>query len=90
MSTSIHLPETLTIQSVSEEYTRINEILAGIESNITLVADNISNIDTAGLQLLLALVTKIQREGCSFNWQEPSEALIKNAENLGLTDQLQL
>ncbi|AHF02241.1 hypothetical protein THIAE_04750 [Thiomicrospira aerophila AL3] len=90
MSSVISLPETLTIQSVQSEYARITDLLVDCEPNITLVADNIINIDTAGLQLLLALITKIQREGFNFSWQDPAEPLIKSAENLGLTDALQL
>jgi anti-anti-sigma regulatory factor len=90
MSNLLSLPETLTIQTVQAEYARLAELLPEFDDSISFEAHNIANIDTAGLQLLVSLITKIQCDGKSFIWLNPSDALIKNAENLGLTDALQL
>ncbi|SFR49686.1 lipid asymmetry maintenance protein MlaB [Thiomicrospira sp. ALE5] len=90
MSNQLSLPESLTIQNVQAEYTRLGEALLGLEGGITLQADQVQNVDTAGLQLLVAFVTRVQREGQALTWQDPSDSLIKNAENLGLTEFLQL
>lgn len=90
MSHQLSLPETLTIQTVQTEYDKLGELISALDNTINFEADKIQNIDTAGLQLLVSLVTKIQCDGKSFNWINPSDTLIKHAESLGLTDALQL
>lgn len=90
MSSVLTLPETLTIQTVQTEYENMAAQLSELNDRITLQASQVGNIDSAGLQLLLAFISKIQRDGKSFEWESPSDALLKSADNLGLTDQLQL
>ena len=53
-------------------------------SVIELKADTVMKADTAGLQLMAALSTEVNKTGGQLIWKKPSEALISAAQQLGL------
>ena len=59
-------------------------------STATLDASSIDRIDTAGLQLLVAVAGTIHDLGHSVAWDSPSDSLRAAAADLGLTNPLQL
>ncbi len=44
--------------------------------NITIDAEKVEDIDTAGLQLLLSFVKAVKEKGRKVSWQAPSETLV--------------
>lgn len=85
------LPESLTIvqaQSLHDQF----EQLVEQESceQIVLRADTVERTDTAGLQLLLALVLAAKDRQINLVWDRPSAGLLAGASTLGLRQALGL
>ena len=87
---SITLPTALTIQSVSADHKDLIERISSIEAPVQLDAGSIEEIDTAGMQLLLALVNELNAQSLKTEWQSPSEVLIQTAATLGMSEALAL
>lgn len=88
-SMSINCGETLNIASAAELQQQINSALEK-SSTIEMVADTVVKVDTAGLQLMVALSRELERSNGSLLWKTPSEVVIQAAVSLGLTDQVGL
>nr|WP_281423948.1 STAS domain-containing protein [Oceanobacter mangrovi] len=58
--------------------------------DIFLKADDVQYCDTAGLQLLLALVQTVQAAGLQISWQGVSDVVRDTSKLLGLTSALLL
>lgn len=86
---SIHCDETLDIRQVSDLKLRLLQALDAAQS-ITLQAQNIERADTAGLQLLAAFFIDARAKGIPIAWQQPSQALVKAANLIGLAGLLDL
>ena len=86
----ITLPKTLTIQSVSADHKDLSERIIDIEAPVQLDAGTIEEIDTAGMQLLLALISELNTQSLKVEWQSPSEVLIQTAAILGMSEALAL
>jgi len=54
----------------------------------TVDASGVTQIDTAGLQLLLALLLSLHRAGRPWSWVGVSDAVRQTAQRLGLSDML--
>ncbi len=54
--------------------------------NITIDAEKVEDIDTAGLQLLLSFVKTIKEKGRKVSWQAPSETLVTAVTETALKD----
>ena len=80
----VALPDELTIAQVAEFHHELNDKLAAGES-IDLDASGVTRIDTAGLQLLLAL---LRDESSTVTWSEPSAVIQASATRLGIGDGL--
>lgn len=87
---SITLPSTLTIQSVSTDHKALCERISTIEAPVTIEAAAVEEIDTAGMQLLLALVNELNSQSIKTQWQSPSDVLIQTAATLGMSEALAL
>lgn len=57
---------------------------------IVLKADKVERVDTAGLQLIIALKKKIEADGGSIVWQKPTQTLLDIAKLLGVDSILEL
>jgi anti-anti-sigma factor len=81
---SFSLPPEITIKTVSEVKEQLNELLNQAGA-VTLDAENISRIDTVGLQLLLAFSRQLVAQERSSQICRASPTLVKVAATLGLS-----
>ncbi len=87
----LELGEQLVISTVREFRAGwMEQIEEGATSPVTLEGGAIKTIDTAGLQLVIALTRELSDNGVSWQWGEASESLKSSAEQLGLTAALSL
>lgn len=86
---ALQLPDSLVIQNVAEWKGRFVALLAngGLPS---LDASPLKDIDTAGLQLLLAVAVEAEKQGSTINWESTSSELQDFAKVLGVTEPLNL
>jgi anti-anti-sigma regulatory factor len=80
----VDLPEVLSIREVDDFKALLLDAVAHPEP-VALHAETLVRIDTAGLQLLAALVRDRHQEGRVSYWASHSEALNIAAERLGLS-----
>ena len=90
MSTPIKLPEKLTIHHIDAHFNELNKLFNDAGDEISIDAENIETIDTAGLQTLLALVKNASENGKNITWLNAPEIFTTNANKLGLTKALLL
>ena len=81
--------EMLDISRVSEFYAELKMVIEE-EKPVELDGSKVERIDTAGLQLLVAFCQQLKTENRGMRWHEPSEALKRSAQLLGLMDELGL
>lgn len=86
------LPPSLDISVVNETKQMMVEQLQSDESieQVNIDASELARIDTAGLQLLTALIIDMNRQKLNFSWQNLSDELVESAFRLGLGDLLKL
>ena len=53
-------------------------------------SNEITRIDTAGLQLLLSFTLELKKNNLSWQWEKPSSTLIKTARILGMSKLLKI
>ena len=87
--TTFSCGEHLDITEVAALYNRLQKSL-GKSSNIELKADAVAKVDTAGLQMFVALSREVARTGGGLVWKKPSQTLIETAALLGLDRELGL
>jgi anti-anti-sigma factor len=75
LRTSFQLEGELTIYTVEA---RKDQLLAALDQSSRLELDlsGITEVDTAGLQLLIALERETQHRGVTLTWRAPSQAVI--------------
>jgi len=81
--------EMLDISRVSEFYAELKMVLED-DKAIELDGSKIERIDTAGLQLLVTFCQQLKAKNRPVQWREPSEALQRSAQLVGLVDELGL
>lgn len=77
------LEATLLIGEVAEVRRLLLEALVGIRS-LSLDVRALTRVDTAGVQMLLALVRETARRGIELSWRGESPALSQALGSLGL------
>lgn len=87
---SITLPATLAIRSVAADHKDLSERITEIEAPVQIDVSAVEEIDTAGMQLLLALVNEFNTQSVKSEWQSPSEVLSQTASILGMSEALAL
>lgn len=85
--TSVNCGETLTIAHAMQLHQKLRKALDK-SSHVELIANAITKVDTAGLQLLVSLLHEIDKIHGSITWKEPSPELIDAADIMGLTPHL--
>ena len=85
---TITLPEELNISEVTHFHTSIVDQLSQLapQQQININASELRRIDTAGIQLLVALVSEASTQTNKLTWQNPSDNLTQCAAHLGLSD----
>ena len=87
-SGELMLDASLEIADVTEARRRLLDALVGIR-RFSLDVRPLSAVDTAGVQLLLALVQECKRLGIEFSCRGESPALASALRSLGLTGALE-
>lgn len=81
------LDENLEITDAGALLEQLQAVLAA-NNSVVIDGSQIQVIDTAILQLLVALFRHAQRNGIQISWQHPSDTLCKSAALLGLDGHL--
>lgn len=90
-SVELQLPENLTISKVHALHDEFEHALsANAGEEIVVHADKVSRADTAGLQLMLAVVKLGKERQMGVVWVKPSGVLLEVAVALGLKEALGL
>ena len=89
MPVILDLGEQLTISNVSDRHLAWRELADG-DDDLAIDGGNIASVDSAGLQLLLALKRAKEQQARSFSWQACSDELIDIARLAGIADELEL
>lgn len=92
VDTNRHVLKLNNIQDISKSQALKNEMIALINDNdeIDIHASEVERIDGTALQLLCALVIYAGQNNLIINWVDPSEALKKSAQILGMQEILEL
>ena len=85
---TIKLPAELEISEVAQYHTTLVEMLSKLDpqQNIQIDASELWRVDTAGIQLLVALVSEASTQNRQLSWQKKSVELTECAQRLGLSD----
>lgn len=78
-----------SIREVATIYTQLQQLLDK-DVDVELDFEDVDVVDTAALQLLVAFTKEANKRGTSITWQQPSAALFRSAELLGLSHELGL
>ncbi|WP_036231965.1 STAS domain-containing protein [Marinobacterium litorale] len=89
MAISIELPSELCISEVESLKLQLLEALSQAE-DVDLDGAGVERIDTAGIQLLVALSKLVETQGGCMQWRQASSTLVEAASELGAGDQLNL
>ena len=89
---TFNLPQSLDISVVNDTQQMMLEQLQSTQdiNQVNIDAGELSRIDTAGLQLLTALIIDINRQSINFSWQNVNDELRECASRLGLNHLLKL
>ena len=79
--------EEVDITTVALLHEKLNRLL-NEQKEIYLNAQKVTKIDGAGLQLIMGFILAARKLALTIKWNGVSEQFAKNAEILGLTDQL--
>jgi anti-sigma B factor antagonist len=83
-SVKVRLDESLDIQDIQESKDHLLEALSCAGSAIEVDLSGISELDTAGVQLLLLVDRQARRNGLRCTWSNPSGAVTEVLELLHL------
>ncbi len=87
----IDLGEQLVISNVGKVRAEwMDRIVAGVESPIVIEGGGLQMVDTAGLQLVIALIRELNEDGVSWQWGGRSDLLQSSAEQLGISGMMSL
>jgi anti-anti-sigma regulatory factor len=91
MSATVALPGELTIYTAAQTRDELLQWLAGAPADAALcvAADQVFDIDGAGVQLLCSLGAMLERDGRPWCITQPSATLTDACASLGLADWLQ-
>jgi anti-anti-sigma regulatory factor len=83
------LPEQLTVANVQTLHEQLEHMVDDAKNDhIVLQASGVQRADTAGIQLLYALVVAAKERQITLSWDNPSEKLRIAAQILGMSEQL--
>lgn len=86
-----HLPDNLTILQAQILHDQFESLVDDEACEQLIVhGKSVERTDTAGLQLLLALVQAARERQIALVWDKPSDNLLASAATLGLTQALGL
>lgn len=83
------LPEEISIVNIGEWKDKLTDLLEA-SSSIAINASDLTRVDTAAVQLMVAFIKELQTQNIEFEWANRSTELDKVARQLGLESMLQL
>lgn len=84
---TVECGESLAINSVADLYGKLSKALE-TSSTIELDTSGVEKVDTAGLQLLVALEHEVEKSSGKVSYKNPSEALQQAVVTMGLNSHL--
>jgi len=87
-ATRLELPPRLEISSLAPLHGKMTTLLKGKSKLIVLDGAEVSVVDSAGLQLLVAFVSTVKGQGFSLSWDNYSVQVYQMASEMGLADRL--
>jgi ABC-type transporter Mla MlaB component len=82
------LPAKLLLSNLEGLYSDLNKLLSSKKTQLKLDSGEVSLVDSAGVQLLVAFVRSFQAKGGQVEWDNYSVQLYQMADEMGLTTQL--
>lgn len=79
----------LNYHNIVKEFASLKQV-TDFKLPVVLRANDITQIDTAGMQLLAAFLIHLQRENIEYTWEEVSPELSRAAKLLGMAEILKL
>lgn len=80
---SIQLPSHLTIRQIEQVYRLCENALKGT-ANLRIDASDVTKVDTAGLQLLIALKLEMDQQHSAIEWAAVADELRQTAQFMGV------
>lgn len=87
--TLLKLDNILSINNIDELYKTLHNLLDA-DNDIVIDASDTQSVDTAILQLLTAFCLKVNKNGHSIKWKNPTQAFIDRCCLLNLEESLKL
>jgi anti-anti-sigma regulatory factor len=83
------LPRKMEIAEIGNVYKDVQKFSGEAHKKCVLDAGEVALIDTAGIQLIVQLLTTLKSEGCEVSWENDSIQIYQMAAELGLAEQLE-
>jgi anti-anti-sigma regulatory factor len=90
MSSQLSLPDNMTIHNISEVFNDLKLTVSSEQDKLIIDCSALEMIDTSGLQALLVLKSDLVSRDVEFGWQNVNETLSTAAQNIGLSEALDL
>lgn len=87
---TIQVPQELGMPNVDGFKEELSKFLASDAGEYTLDASEVTRIDTAGIQLLLAFVRELEHQARAVHWHEPSPVILNAAHTLAVSQAMGL
>jgi len=87
---TVCLSDSLDIATIEPLLRLLETALAAKQSALVLDAGQVGRVDAAALQLLAVFCREARTQGYSVRWKNPSGALLRAAEWIGLADWLEI
>lgn len=84
----VQLPARLQISNLGSVHAELCSLVAGKRRHVVFDAGEISLVDAAGVQLLVAFFRQFQAAGGKVEWENYSVQLYQMADELGISGQL--
>lgn len=84
----VQLPQRLQINNLDGLYADLCKLVTGKKDHVVLDAGEVSLVDSAGVQLLVAFFRSFQNGGGTVEWDNYSVQLYQMADELGVSGQL--
>jgi ABC-type transporter Mla MlaB component len=82
------LPARLLLSNLEGLYSDLNKLLLSKKAQLKIDSGEVSLVDSAGVQLLVAFIHSFQAKGGQVEWENYSVQLYQMADEMGLTTQL--
>ena len=82
-SIQVELGQVISIKTINVLKEQLDDVLEQKKS-VVLLSNNVDQVDTAAVQLLVAFNEKLKSNGFTLSWEQPSEEVCSVVALLGL------